>query len=110
MRWCDNSKGSKAMNEGHEAVRQRLDELGRLIEERRKALEHHELVSEELRGEWDDMLRRHQELCRRSQSQESTAAAARETLEEDIDVLRHAFFRWAARVDERFNKPGGSST
>lgn len=91
------------MNAGLEAVRQRLDELGRLIEERRKVLERHELVGEELRREWDNMLRRHQELCRRSQGQENAAGVARQTLEEDIDVLRHAFFRWAARVDERFS-------
>lgn len=95
------------MDTGLDNAKQRLDELGRLIKEKRGALERHQLVEDELRQEWDDMLRHHQELCRRSE--DDLAATARQTLQEDIDVLRHAFFRWAARVDERFNSPDDST-
>jgi uncharacterized coiled-coil protein SlyX len=82
---------------------QRLDELETHIGEMRKTLEHHGMISDQLQSEWDDMLRQHAELRRRLRSGEAKGSEAGATLGQDIDVLRHAFFRWAARVDKRFS-------
>ncbi|MFO7298007.1 MAG: hypothetical protein DIU57_006185 [Pseudomonadota bacterium] len=89
---------------------QRLDELEAHIGEVRKTLEQQRFVSDQLQREWDDMMRQHAELRRRLRSGEVKGSEAAATLEEDIDVLRHAFFRWAARVDKRYSAgaPDGS--
>lgn len=80
----------------------RLEDLEATIRERRKSLEEHGVIGDQLQREWDDMLRRHAELRRRLRAGEAEGSEARATLDQDIDVLRHAFFRWAARVDEHF--------
>lgn len=87
----------------------RLEELEAEIEQHRKALQNHGVVGDQLRREWDDMLRQHANLRRRLQAGEATGSEAGAALEQDIDVLRHAFFRWAARVDERFKVPRDAS-
>lgn len=83
----------------------RLEELQAHIDAQRRALQNHSAIGDQLQREWDDMLRQHAELRRRLRAGEAAGSAAGATLNQDIDVLRHAFFRWAARVDERFKSP-----
>ncbi len=90
------------MNDRQDDALQRLEELEAQIEQSRKDLEQRGVVGNELRREWDEMLRQHAELRRRLQSGEAKGSETGATLDEDIDVLRHAFFRWAGRVDEQF--------
>ncbi|HEX7076280.1 MAG TPA: hypothetical protein VF226_19755 [Hyphomicrobiaceae bacterium] len=93
------------MNDREDEATRRLEDLEARIEKARKDLEQHDVITGELRREWDDMLRRHAELRRRLQSGEAKKSEAAATLNEDIDVLRHAFFRWASQVEERFKGP-----
>lgn len=93
------------MDDRRDASTQRLEELEARIGEMRKSLEKHGGISDQLQREWDDMLRQYAELRRRLRAGEVKGSEAGATLDQDIDVLRHAFFRWAARVDERFKVP-----
>jgi len=93
------------MNEEQNESIRRLQELEARIEEKRKALNQHGVLEDQLEREWNEMLRQHAAIRRRLRSGELKGSAAGETLRQDIDVLRHAFFRWAARVDERFKVP-----
>lgn len=93
------------MDERRNDSARRLEEMEAHIEERRQALEEHGVIGDQLRLEWDDMLRQHAELRRRLRAGEVEGSEARATLDQDIDVLRHAFFRWAARVDDHFKAP-----
>lgn len=94
------------MDNGQNDASRRLEDLGRRIEEMRSAVDEHEAVDDQLRQEWDDMLRQHADIRRRLREGKIRGSESGETLKQDIDVLRHAFFRWVARVDERF-KPSG---
>jgi chromosome segregation ATPase len=87
--------------EQNDAVK-RLEELEARIEEKRREIERHGVLGNQLKAEWDDMLRRHAEIKQRIAAGHLKESEARATLELDIDVLKHAFFRWAARVDEHF--------
>lgn len=88
--------------EGIEEVERRLQELEARIEDKRKALAEHGVLGQQLKAEWDDMMRRHAEIRRRLRMNQANGSKARATLAQDIDVLRHAVFRWAAHVDEHF--------
>lgn len=96
------------MNVRQDDAARRLAELEAAIEEKRSALEKHGVLGDQLRQEWDDMLLQHAEIRRRLRSGEVEGSLAGATLDQDIDILRHAFFRWAARVDERFKGPPGT--
>lgn len=87
----------------------RLEELEAHIEQRRKALQDHGVIGDQLQREWDDMLRQHAELRRRLRAGDAKGSEAGATMDQDIDILRHAFFRWAARVDEHFKAPRDTS-
>ena len=93
------------MNNREDDAARRLEDLEARIEKSRKDLEQHNAVTGELRQEWDSMLRRHAELRQRLHSGEAKRSEAAATLNEDIDVLRHAFFRWVSHVEERFRGP-----
>lgn len=93
------------MDDRQNDIKRRLEDLEASIEEMRSGLDRHGVLDDQLRQEWDDMLRQHAEIRRRLREGEIDGTEAGETLEQDIDVLRHAFFRWAARVDKRFKLP-----
>lgn len=90
------------MSEQQNDVIRQLEDLEARIEERRRAMQERGVLGDQLEQEWDDMLRQHAAIRRRLRAGKGAGSQARATLNEDIDVLRHAFFRWAARVDERF--------
>jgi hypothetical protein len=97
--------GSELMTEQENETTRRLQELEARIEQSRKALNQHGALDDQLRREWNEMLRQHAAIRRRLKSGEIKGSQAGATLSQDIDVLRHAFFRWAARVDDRFKPP-----
>lgn len=96
------------MNERQDDAMRRLEELEAQIKEKRKSLEKHGAIGEQLERDWDEMLRQYSELRRRLRAGQVKGSEAGTTLHQDIDVLRHAFFRWAARVDERFKGSRGA--
>jgi len=96
------------MDEQQGDVNRRLEDLEMRIEEMRSGLEQHGAIDDRLRQEWEGMLRQHADIRRRLREGKAEGTEAGETLAQDIDVLRHAFFRWVARVDERFKPPGRS--
>lgn len=96
------------MDERQDDITRRLDELEAQIREKRKCLEKPGVIGEQLEREWDQMLRQYADLRRRLRTGQAKGSQAGVTLHQDIDVLRHSFFRWAARVDERFKGTRGA--
>jgi len=92
------------MEEQNEVIH-RLQDLEARIEQCRKALQEHGVLDDQLEREWSEMLRKHADIRRRLRAGQGKGSQAGATLNQDIDVLRHAFFRWAASVDKRFKPP-----
>jgi chromosome segregation ATPase len=91
------------MSEHDTEFQQSLQDLDARIEERKKALAAARgALDNPLQSEWDQMLRRHAEIRRRLEDGKAKGSEAGAKLREDIDVLRHSFFRWVARVDDRY--------
>ena len=90
------------MTDQQDEEMRRLEDLESRIEEKRRALNQQSALTGPLKAEWDDMLRRHADIRRRMRKGEIKGSEAVKTLQLDVDVLQHAFFRWAARVDQHF--------
>jgi hypothetical protein len=90
------------MSEDTNDVGGRLAELEARIAERKKAMQTNAALTGDLRGEWDDMMRQHAEIRRQLQLGLKDGSQAKARLVEDVDILRHSFFRWVARVDDHY--------
>lgn len=90
------------MSEDTNDVGGRLAELEARIAERKKAMQTNAALTGDLRGEWDDMMRQHAEIGSQLQLASRTAAKPKARLVENVDILRHPFFRWVARVDDHY--------
>ncbi len=93
------------MSERDAEAHRHLQELDARIEEQRKALAAQGTLGNQLQSEWDQMLRRHAEIRRNLEDGRTKGSEAAAKLREDIDILRHNFFRWVARVDEHYRAP-----
>ncbi len=93
------------MDEVEADANRRLEELEDQLAELRQTLEGKGNLDEPLKREWDDMMSKHADIRRRLRAGEMKGSPAVAMLNQDIDILRHAFFHWAARVDERFSTP-----
>jgi hypothetical protein len=56
--------------------------------------------------EWDDMITAHRETQRQLEKSDEFLGQIVEGLRFDIDILRHAFSRWVAQIDERSTRHG----
>jgi hypothetical protein len=90
------------MNEGMvEDTRRKLDELEQQIRAAKASPGARE-IADDARKDWEDMLRTHADLRRRLDASDAQSSEALEGLRLDIDVLRHSFGRWMARVEGNF--------
>ena len=93
------------MVEPDKELQQSLQDLDMRIEEKKRALASRSALSSPLQSEWDQMLRRHAKIRHSLEDGHVKGSEAAAKLREDIDVLRHSFFRWVARVDHRYRDP-----
>jgi hypothetical protein len=91
------------MNENSivEETKRRLDELEQQIRAARASPAVREIAGE-ARKDWEDMLRTHAALNRKLDADHAHSSEALEGLRLDVDVLRHSFERWMARVEGNF--------
>ena len=82
-----------------DTVRKTLGELSRAIEGKRMTRNRR---ASPLDSDWNKMLRLHQDKQRRAEQSASFMVQIIEGLRFDLDILRHAFGRWALRVDRSF--------
>ena len=54
--------------------------------------------------DWQDMVSAHTEMQRKLDAAKDHSAEALESLRFDIDILRHSFERWMARIDRKFEQ------
>ncbi len=87
-----------------EETRRKLDEL----EQRIRAARASPGAPGELAGaahkDWQDMLQSHAEISRKLDAAKDEPAEVVEGVRLDVDVLRHSFERWMARVEGNFAK------
>ncbi len=96
----DRGSSSRSRSEIEVALK-RLDTLGQTIKEKRLALAHPPpgVLSD---GDWEDMLRAHQEVQLKIETMGTTPSQLIEGLRLDFDILKHAFRRWMFRIDRKF--------
>jgi hypothetical protein len=89
-----------------EAMRRKLADLERRINEAKSSLPSHAEIGGDARKDWDDMLSRHDAIRRKLASGKQSAETL-EGLRLDVDVLRHSFDKWMAHVEQGFAKSRG---
>ena len=94
-------RGSRSRSE-IEVARKKLDTLGQTIKEKRLALAHQTPGVLHPDGDWEDMLRAHQEVQLKIETMGTTTSQLIEGLRLDLDILKHAFRRWVFRIDRKF--------
>jgi hypothetical protein len=67
---------------------------------------HHEITGE-AQKDWDDMVASHAAIARKLEATGDHPAEVLEGIRLDIDVLRHSFERWMARVEGNSAQDGG---
>jgi hypothetical protein len=82
-----------------ERTNQIWDQLGQTVTYRRRAPA---LSRPQTHDDWDTMIRAHQAIQRNIESTGTVTDQLIEGLRFDLDILKHAFGRWAFRVDQRF--------
>ena len=93
-------RGTRSRSE-IEVARKKLDTLGQTIKEKRLALARQPpgVLPE---GDWEDMLRAHQEVQLKIETMGTMTSQLIEGLRLDLDILKHAFRRWVFRIDRKF--------
>ena len=84
-----------------DAMKRKLADLERRINEAKSSLPAHDAIAGDARKDWDDMLSRH-DAIRRKLASEQQSPETLEGLRLDVDVLRHSFDKWMARVETGF--------
>lgn len=85
-------------------VDERLRDLEQRMHHQETRISERGVATELLDQDWDEMLRRHQELRSRLEKDENISAEVIGELQADADALSHSFERWLARVDRRFDR------
>jgi hypothetical protein len=89
-----------------EETKRKLDELEQRIRAA-KASPGARQIAGEARNDWEDMLRTHAALSRKLNAAGAHSSEALEGLRLDVDVLRHSFERWMARIEGNFAQERG---
>jgi hypothetical protein len=84
-----------------DAMKRKLADLERRINEAKSSLPAHDSIAGDARKDWDDMLSRHDAIRRKLASGQQSPETL-EGLRLDVDVLRHSFDKWMARVESGF--------
>jgi hypothetical protein len=88
-------------------TKRKLDDLEQRIRAARTSPGAHHEISGEARKDWDDMLASHATIARKLEASKDHPAEVLEGIRLDIDVLRHSFERWMARVESNYAQDAG---
>ncbi len=86
-------------------TKRKLSDLEQQIRAARSSLGPHKEIAAQAHKDWEDMVSTHAELARKLDADQSAAVA--EGVRLDIDVLRHSFERWMARVEGNYARDTG---
>lgn len=86
-----------SQNEIVEDTKRKLAELEQRIQAAKSSLGADKEIAQGARKDWDEMVRTHAEIRRKLDTDQSSDVL--EGVRLDIDVLRHSFERWMARVE-----------
>jgi hypothetical protein len=87
-----------------EETRRKLDELEQRIRAARSSPGASKEIASGAHKDWQQMVDSHAALSRKLDSADAQSAEVVEGIRLDIDVLRHSFERWMARVEGNFAK------
>jgi hypothetical protein len=87
-----------------EETRRKLDELEKQIKAAKSAPGASQEISSDAHKDWQDMVQSHAEISRKLDAAGAQSAEVLEGVRLDVDVLRHSFERWMARVEGNFAK------
>ncbi len=91
-----------------EETRRKLDELEQRIRAARAAPGASEVLASNAHKDWQEMVDSHAAISRKLNSTDAQSADVLEGIRLDVDVLRHSFERWMARVEGTFAKDAKS--
>jgi chromosome segregation ATPase len=89
-----------------EETRRKLDELEQKIRAARSAPGASQEIASDAHKDWQEMVQSHAAISRKLNAADDQSAEVLEGIRLDIDVLRHSFERWMARVEGNFAKGG----
>jgi hypothetical protein len=87
-------------------TRRKLDELEQKIKAARSSPGAPEAMAGDVHKDWQDMVQSHADISRKLDAAGNQPAEVLEGIRLDVDVLRHSFERWMARVEGNFAKDG----
>ncbi len=87
-----------------EETRRKLDELDKKIKAAKSAPGASQEIASDAHKDWQDMVQSHAAISRKLDAAGDQSAEVLEGIRLDIDVLRHSFERWMARVEGSFAK------
>jgi len=89
-----------------EETKRKLNELEQQIRAARGSLSAQQIANE-THKDWEDMLASHAAISRKLDATDDQSSEVLEGISLDIDVLRHSFERWMARVEGNFAQDAG---
>jgi hypothetical protein len=87
-----------------EETKRKLDELDKKIKAARSAPGASQEIASDAHKDWQDMVQSHADITRKLDASGDHSAEVLEGIRLDVDVLRHSFERWMARVEGNFSK------
>jgi hypothetical protein len=88
-------------------TKRKLNELEQRIRAARASPGAHHEISGQAQKDWDAMVSSHAAIARKLEATDDHPAEVLEGIRLDIDVLRHSFERWMARVEGDYAQDAG---
>jgi len=88
-------------------TKRKLNDLEQRIRAARASPGPHQQITGEAQKDWNDMVSSHAAIARKLEASEDHPAEVLEGISLDIDVLRHSFERWMARVEGNYAQDAG---
>jgi hypothetical protein len=89
-----------------EDTKRKLDELERKIQAARSSFGARGEIAGEADEHWKEMVRTHAGISQKLDAAKDQPAEVLEGVRFDIDILRHSFEKWMARVEGNFAQDG----
>lgn len=87
-----------------EETKRKLSDLEERIRAARSSAGSQGELAGEAKKDWNDMVQSHDAIRRKLEASDDHSAEVLESIRLDIDVLRHSFERWMARVEGNYSK------
>lgn len=84
-------------------TKSKLDELEQRINAAKASLGARGEINDEAQKDWKAMVETHADIRRKLDAREDHPAGVVEGIRFDVDILRHSFEQWMAKVEGNFN-------